>query len=171
MTSKSSHVTQLHDCFFRMKFVQDADDILGSARAPEGRFHYGDQLALYLSATPEGCVVATRAYMSPGDPPRAIYPLLVQSDAIVDLRDPVATRHFGIDTTHRAENWQSARANGDPAPTWQISDRVRALGFHGMFYASRTDPRKTHLTLFRWNCDDGALVSANGEPIPWLDQG
>ena len=169
MTDLRGHVTELQDCFFRMKFLHQAEDILGPARAPEGRFHHDGQRALYLSASPEGCVVASRMYMKPDDPPRGIFPVRVVSDRIVDLRDRLATDHFDIDVTHRAARWQEDRAAGRRAPTWDISDRARALGLHGMLYASRSDPRKTHLTLFDWNSEGGAEVAVAGPIVPWQD--
>jgi RES domain-containing protein len=148
-----------------MKYLHEAKDILGPVQSPEGRFHHDRQPALYLSASPEGTVVASRRYMRPEDPPRAIFPLRIEGGRIVDLRDPVATAHFGIDTTHHAVEWQPVRAAGHVAPTWAISDRIRALGFDGMLYASRSDPSKTHLTLFRWNSLGGPRVGTGGPPI------
>jgi len=44
---------------------------------------------------------------------------------------------------------------------------VRELSLDGMLYASRTDPGKTHLTLFRWNERGGAKVSRCGEALSW----
>ncbi|MCB2130740.1 MAG: RES family NAD+ phosphorylase [Rhodobacteraceae bacterium] len=161
-------LTRIDAVFYRMKFAHEAADILAPARSAEGRSHYGTQRALYLSASAKGTVIASRRYFAPGDPPRAIFPLHVTADRIVDLRDPSATRHFGIDTTHRTAEWQESRARGEPAPTWAISDRVRALGLQGMLYASRSDPAgTTHLTLFRWNEPGGAIVSPAGSAMPY----
>ncbi|MEJ1996810.1 MAG: RES family NAD+ phosphorylase [Maritimibacter sp.] len=153
--------------YWRMKFVKDAGDILGPARAPEGRSHYNGQRALYLSATPEGAAIATKIYLRAGDPERAIYPLEVTNARVVDLRDPAATAYFDIDVTHRAAQWQKIRTEGKPSPTWAISDRVRELGLDGMLYSSRTDPSKTHLTLFHWNEPGSARLAPAGQPVPF----
>lgn len=150
-----------------MLFTQWADAKLAPARSPEGRSHYNGQPALYLSETPDGCIVASKRYIQPDDAARAIYPIHVRTDRVIDLRDPAATRYFDIDTTHRAANWQEIRATGAESPTWAISDRVRKLGLHGMLYASRSDPSMTHLTLFNWNSTKGATVEAAGKPISW----
>jgi len=150
-----------------MKFLAEADDILGPARAPEGRSHRDGQRALYLSATPEGTAIATRIYVRHGDAPRAIFPLRGTAARIVDLRDRTATDALGIDTTHRAIDWQTFRAKGLPSPTWDIADRVRALGLDGMLYASRTDTRLTHLTLFNWNSPGAPEVTLDAPPCPW----
>ena len=158
----------LSGLFWRVKYRHEAGDILGPARAPEGRWHAGGQRALYLSATPRGAVLGTRIYLRPGDPERAIYPLRVSGARVVDLRDAGATARFGIDTTRRTIDWQAFRARGEPAPTWAISDRVREIGLDGMIYASRAEPALTHLTLFRWNEDaESARVEPAGEPLPW----
>lgn len=145
------HTQLLNGVYFRMKALADAGDVLLPAHAPEGRSHRGGQRALYLSATPEGCVVATARYRNATTPPQGIFPLQVTNARIVDLRDDKATDALGIDTTHRAIEWQSLRAKGLHSPTWDLADRIRDLGLDGMLYASRSDPQKTHLTLFRWN--------------------
>ena len=160
-------VVTLTGRFYRMKFLHEAEDILGPARAAEGRSHHGGQRALYLSETPEGTIVATARYVAENDPPRAIFPLWLEGARVVDLRDAAATAAWGIDTTHRAAEWQAIRARGLPSPTWAISDRVRELGLDGMLYASRSQPDLTHLTLFRWNEPGAAAVRPDGNPKPW----
>ena len=165
--SAGDHLTVLDGRFWRMLAVAWDDDLLGPARAREGRFHRNGQRAIYLSATPAGCATAIRRYLWPGDGDRAIYPLHVRSNRIVDLRDPVATEYFAIDTSDRAAEWQADRAAGRPAPTWAIADRVRALDLDGMLYASRSDPSLTHLTLLRWNAPGRAAVEPDGAALPW----
>lgn len=166
--ASGAHTVSLSGRYYRMKLLAEAGDVLTPAHAPEGRFHRDGQRALYLSASPEGCIVATARYVT-GDPaPRGIFPLDLQQAQIVDLHDGRATAALGIDTTHRACEWQDMRTQGLPAPTWDIADRVRALGLDGMLYASRSDPRKTHLTLFRWNeAGSNARLSRAGDPIPF----
>ncbi|SFS21903.1 RES family NAD+ phosphorylase [Yoonia litorea] len=163
----TAHVLTFNDTAYRLKNLADAADVLAPAHAPEGRSHRDGQRALYLSLTPEGCVVATRRYVTGDTPEQAIFPLQVTAARVVDLRDDAATSALGIDTTHRAIEWQSLRSKGLPSPTWDLADRVRALGLDGMLYASRSDPSKTHLTLFRWN-EPGtdARVSLAGPHLP-----
>ena len=162
------HVTQVTGSFFRMKFLAEVGDILGPARAPFGRSHQPGQKTLYLSGSPEGTVIASRIYMKPDDPPRAIFPLHVEGARILDLRNLDAARHYDIDPRLRTLNWQDYLNRGEHSPTWTISDRIRALGLDGMIYASRSDPENTHhLTLFRWNEPDAPKVRQNGAPIPW----
>lgn len=161
------HALSYSGICWRMKFLSEADDVLGPARAPEGRSHYGGQRALYLSTSAEGTVVATRRYMTPQDPARAIFKLQVEEAQVVDLRDPAATSALGIDVSQRAVEWQTIRARGLPSPTWVISNRVRDLGLDGMIYASRTNPKMTHLTLFRWNSPGAPVVKKIDPPIPF----
>lgn len=148
---QDTHVLILDGFFYRLKAM--AEDILAPAHAPEGRFHRDGQRALYLSQTPEGCLVATKRYTVASTSARGIFPLRVSRSRVVDLRDRAATDALGIDTSHRAIEWQSLRADGLHSPTWDLADRVREVGLDGMLYASRSDPSKTHLTLFRWNED------------------
>ncbi|MEL6682508.1 MAG: RES family NAD+ phosphorylase [Pseudomonadota bacterium] len=158
------HVLTLNGIYYRIKALAEADAILEPAHAPEGRSHRDGQRALYLSETPEGCMVATARYTNEATPPRGIFPLRVSKARVVDLRDHAATAALKIDTTHRAVEWQSLRAQGLPSPTWDLADRVRALGLDGMLYASRSDPRKTHLTLFRWNEEGSAAQVKQADP-------
>ncbi len=67
----------------------------------------------------------------------------------------------------RSPEGRSLRDQGLPSPTWEISDRVRALGLDGMLYSSRSDPGKTHLTLFRWNEPNAAHIALAGDPLPF----
>ena len=151
-----------------MKFLAEADDAVGPARSAEGRFHYDGQKALYLSLTPEGTHIASKRYFSPNDSQRGIFSIDVTDARIVDLRDNSAARALGIDTAHRACEWQDYRAQGERAPTWDISDGIRAISLDGILYASRTDPSKTHLTLFRWNTPGTAQVRHDGTVLPFL---
>ena len=168
MIRPEAHSRVISGLYYRIKFVAEAAEVLSPAHTPEGRSHRNGQRALYLSATPEGTIVAVRRYVQEGDPARAIFPLRVTDARIVDLRDTAATAALGIDTTHRAAEWQPMRAEGLPSPTWTISDRVRDLGLDGMLYASRTDRAKTHLTLFAWNAPGSACrLATAGPPIPW----
>ena len=71
-----------------------------------------------------------------------------------------------IAASDRMQLGQAIRARGLPSPTWDIADRVRALGLDGMLYASRSDPRLTHLTLFDWNSPGAfARVTRDGPPF------
>jgi len=162
-----AHLTRLDTIFYRMKFAARGQEIFEQAQSPEGRFHHDGQPALYLSETPEGTAVASKRYIEKGDGRRAIFPLRVVSDRIADLRDEVVAAQLGIETQYRAAEWQSWRARGEPAPTWEISDRARELGLHGILYASRTQPALSHLTLFCWNQPGGATVSRAGPPVSW----
>lgn len=127
-------------------------DPLTPATAAEGRFHHSGQFALYTSLTPEGCAVAIRRYLRPGDPLREIVPLSITADRLADLRGQPAASLV----------WQDIRADGKPAPTWAFSDAARAVGAEGMLYSSRSRPELTHLVIFR----PGLLHSA-GAPLPF----
>ena len=160
----ANHLTHIRGRFWQMLFTEWAAALLAPARSPEGRFHYNGQAALYLSETPKGCFIASKRYMTERDPDRAIYPLFVTSNKIIDLRDPAACAYYKIDTTHRAAQWQDIRATSARSPTWDLSDKVRKSGIDGILYASRTQPKLTHLTLFSWNSSDGTTVKPDGEP-------
>ena len=71
--SDARYLTRVDGIYWRMKFLAEADDAIGPARAPEGRSHRDGQPALYLSETKAGCVVATRIYMRADDPERSVF--------------------------------------------------------------------------------------------------
>lgn len=127
-------------------------DPLAPAAAPEGRFHHAGQFALYASLTPEGCVVALRRYLRPGDPPREIVPLSITATRLADLRGQAAASVV----------WQDIRAGGEPAPTWAFSDAARAAGAEGMLYSSRSRPELSHLVIFQ-----PGLLQSVGPPLPF----
>ncbi len=127
-------------------------DPLAPASAPEGRFHHSGQFAVYASLTPEGCAVAIRRYLQPGDPLREIVPLSITATRLADLSGQAAASVV----------WQDIRAGGKPAPTWAFSDAARAAGAEGMLYSSRSRPELTHLVIFR-----PGLLHGAGAPLPF----
>ena len=139
---------------WRIVFADHVATPAASARAPEGRFHHSGQWAVYTSLTLEGAGVAIAAYVA-GDR-RARMAVKMTVDAkVVDLRalpDPTAASVV----------WQTDRARGDRAPTWDLSDSARDQGAWGVLYPSRSRPDLTHLTLF----DPRAILSCEAA-IPW----
>lgn len=122
--------------------------------SPEGRFHHDGQPAIYTSLTPEGCGIAIRRYLRPGDPPRVLVPLTVAADRLADLRGAGSAPSVV---------WQDIRASGAPAPTWTLSDSARDRGAQGLLYRSRSRPDLVHLVLF-----DPAAIRAVGPEEAWF---
>ncbi|MDX1780254.1 MAG: RES family NAD+ phosphorylase [Thalassovita sp.] len=123
-------------------------------RSPEGRFHHAGQAAIYTSLTAEGAAIAIRRYLHPDDPPRLLYPLEVDAERVADMRGDPAVSVV----------WQDIRAAGKPAPTWTISDRVRAQGAQGLLYSSRSRPDLAHLVLF---AELDKVIRRLGPARPW----
>jgi hypothetical protein len=147
---------------WRILFAADAAAACDPVPSPEGRFHHDGEAALYASLSVEGADVAIRRYLTKGDPARIIVRLAVTADRLADLRDHGTTP---------SAVWQDQRANGQPAPTWALSDAARAAGAQGMLYRSRSRPDLIHLVLFRWNCPDGATLHPAGPPARWTPHG
>jgi len=143
---------------WRILDARRADDPLGPARAPEGRFHHGGQRALYASLSAEGAGIAIARYVADTDPPRIILPLAARLTAVRDLRDEP-------DPARASVVWQDGRARGLPSPTWAFSDSARAAGAEAMIYLSRSRPDLAHIVLFDWSAP-GALSLA-GRARPW----
>lgn len=142
---------------WRILFADRADNACEPARHPEGRFHHSGQVALYASLSAQGAAVALRRYVRADDPPRVIVPLRITAGAMADLRGTPEQAAASV-------VWQDDRAAGAPAPTWDISDRVRADGAQGLIYASRTRPDLSHLVLFE--VSPGTVRQA-GPAAPW----
>lgn len=118
----------------------------GSTRA--GRYNRPDERTLYTSGSPEGVAAALKRY---GEAPRTVVRLAVEADALLDLRDAAGCAALGIDAAAARADWQAALAGGEKPPSWQVSDRARALGADGLIDASRRAPGLWHLVLFRWD--------------------
>lgn len=155
-------LSEFRGLVWRILDARRADDPLGPARAPEGRFHHSGQPALYASLSAEGAGVAIARYVTDTDPPRVIVPLAVRLTAVRDLRaEPDPARASVV--------WQEGRALGLSSPTWAFSDAARAAGAEAMIYLSRSRPDLAHIVLFDWSAP-GALGAA-GPVRPWSPTG
>ncbi|WP_424944178.1 RES family NAD+ phosphorylase [Aliiroseovarius crassostreae] len=163
----NKHVTELTGRFWRSVFFGQEEHLLTPARAPQGRWHHSDQPALYLSGTPEGCRVALKAYQTPDDPPRGIFPIDVHDARVIDLRAAATREALDMPLEDIHVFWATLHKAGNTVPTWQISDRLRGAGVDGILTPSRSRPELTHLTLFRWNRLGGAKVTQTGAPLPF----
>lgn len=151
--------------YWRSVFFGNEDSLISSASAPFGRWHQDPQQALYLSASPEGCRIAVKAYQNDEDPKRGIFPFKVEEATVVDLRDPDTRAGFDISLSDIHVFWADLKAQNEPSPTWVISDRLRALGADGLLTPSRSRPDLTHLTLFNWNRVNGPRVFRDSDPL------
>lgn len=165
--SVPSHFKPVVGRFWRATFQGQEARLLSPARAPNGRWHHDGENALYLSATPEGCRVAVKAYQRPDDPPRVIFPLDVSAAHIVDLCAPSVRDALGMSLERIHVFWADLHAQGQFPPTWEISDQLRTAGAEGMLTPSRSRPELTHLTLFRWNENHAPAVRVAQNPIPF----
>lgn len=153
--------------FWRAGFIAHEADLLTPARAPEGRWHHGGQRALYLSGSPEGCQVALKVYLRESDGARAIYPLEVRADRVIDLRCAETRASLGTSLDEMHAFWADLLTQGRHSPTWSLGDRLRDMGAEGILTPSRSRPDLTHLTLFSWNAPQGPSVRREGAPLPW----
>ncbi len=111
------------------------------ARAPEGRFHHGDQTATYASLTATGAGVAMQRYLGDGIA-RVMVPMHLTATRVVDHR---GNRDLAI-------VWQDIRAGGAVSPTWAFSDAARAAGAQAMIYPCRTRHDLSHVVIFEPAC-------------------
>ena len=148
--------TRISDRFYRSVAVAHEAHVLdGSVSA--GRYSRPDVPVLYLSATPEGVAAAMKAH-DDGSVARMIVAVEVRAERIFDLRDDAACAEAGIDRTDALASWQDVLRDGGVPSSWQVADRLRALGANGLIDPSRTAPGLWHLVLFRWNVPGGAEV-------------
>ncbi|WP_143009316.1 RES family NAD+ phosphorylase [Pelagibacterium luteolum] len=111
------------------------------ATAIEGRFHHSGQTAAYASLSVEGTAVAIKRYLNDGVS-RVLVPMWLEAPFISDQRE----------NPEASIVWQDARACGEVAPTWAVSDRARAIGALAMLYSSRSRPDLTHVVVFDPAC-------------------
>ncbi|MBO9447154.1 RES family NAD+ phosphorylase [Ruegeria sp. R14_0] len=139
---------------WRILFQSQLDTPLAPARAPEGRFHYAGQTALYASLSAEGAGVAIRRYVSAGDPLRVLLQVAVTGAKLVDLRGQPDASVI----------WQDTHAATGTSPTWRFSDHARDAGADGLLYSSRTRPELSHIVLFD---PSPSLIRADASPVEW----
>lgn len=137
-------------------------DALEPARHPEGRFHHSGQRALYVSPERATAGVAIDSYYRPGDAPRVIVPLYLESTALLDFRDLETSTGLGLGGQETRADWRDERARGSSASSWRASDAARNVGADGIIYPSRKVPSRWHLVLFRWNEPGAACLRENG---------
>jgi hypothetical protein len=122
------------------------------ARAPAGRFHHSGQIAAYASLSAEGARVAIQRYLNDGVS-RVLVPMWLTAPQVVDER---GNRDASV-------VWQDIHADGQPSPTWAISDAARATGAVAMLYSSRSRPDLSHVVVF-----DPACLRVVGPATPFI---
>ncbi|WP_170558979.1 RES family NAD+ phosphorylase [Ruegeria atlantica] len=139
---------------WRILFLSQLDAPLAPARAPEGRFHYPGQPALYASLSAEGAGIAIRRYVTAGDPPRVLVQANVTDAKLVDLRGQ----------SDASVLWQDIHAKQGTSPTWRFSDHARSIGADGLMYSSRSRPELSHIVLFD---PSPSLIGVHAPPTDW----
>lgn len=152
---------------WRIHWASQPDQVLQAARAPEGRFHYNGQSALYASLSPTGAGVAVGYYLQPNDPPRIITELHLVSDRIIDASDAETARQIGFGIADTTWRWQIDREAKVAARTWNVSDKLRDLDADGMIFRSNQRPDLHHIALFHWNTNQPTSLSVTGTSLPW----
>jgi len=152
----------LDGLFYRIVPAARLAEALAPAVSPEGRFHHDGQPTLYVSPRPDWACHAIQPYIRAGDPPRVICELHLTGLTVLDLRDPAHCAEWAINPGLAAVPWLPERAKGLPATTWQVSDRARTSGAHGMIYTARSAPARWHIALFRW-----PRTSLTGRVLPY----
>jgi len=66
---------------------------------------------------------------------------------------------YGVTLDNLHVRWDDMHSRGHVPPTWVLADRLRSDGAQGILTASFSRPDLTHLTLFDWNTQSGALVA------------
>lgn len=153
--------------FWRAIKLPDAHRVLSGAASPEGRFHHDGMPALYLSPLADWARIAVRSYLRDNDPPRIVVPVALSPVTLADLRDPDTLAALGLAGHEASVPWQPERAEGRPATSWLAADAARRAGAAGIVYASRSEPLRWHVVLFRWNAPGAPSVTADGPPEPY----
>ncbi|APW37467.1 hypothetical protein RD110_09915 [Rhodoferax koreense] len=142
----------VHGRFYRAVDPDFIDAAIAGSRAA-GRYSTADQPTLYLSASAQGVEAAMAAHSHARAARLRVVGVEVISDRIFDLRDEKACRLAGIDLRDATAPWQELVAQGHRPPSWDVRDRVTAMGAVGLIDPSRKAPGLWHLVLFAWNSD------------------
>ncbi|MDT0212153.1 MULTISPECIES: RES domain-containing protein [unclassified Curtobacterium] len=149
--------SEVRGTFFRAVDPRFRASVIAGSRSA-GRYSRPDEPTLYLSSSVAGVEAALVAHPDT----RATEPVIVEVDVvaprIVDLRDATARGAAGVDLEDATAPWQQVVADGGVPASWQVRDRLVALGADGLIDPSRKRPGLWHLVLFRWNTDGAPQV-------------
>lgn len=140
--------------FHRAVDARFLDAALEGSRSA-GRYSPPGVPTLYLSSSEEGVAAAMVAHTDADSPQRRILAFDVDAERIADLRDAAALRRLGVDLADAVAPWKPDVQAGRRPSSWDVREALEAAGAHGLIDPSRTAPGLWHLTLFRWNDDDG----------------
>ena len=127
-----------------------------------GRFNRKGRETLYTALRPE---TALREANQVGTlQPTTLVAYRADLGPIVDGRDDTVLAPYGMDgTALAAPDWRDRMISGLNVPTHDLTERLVADGFVGLFvpsYAKGSDATDLNLVLWRWNsgADDRLLV-------------
>lgn len=72
---------------------------------------------------------------------------------ILDLTDPAGRDAAQTTLSHLGCAWERLAGDRQPVPTWELADRLRAIGCAGVIvpsFASRATPEDRNLVLWSW---------------------
>lgn len=130
------------------------------ARLWGGRFNRMGRPALYLAATLEGAMreMTQAGFLKPTT--------FVQFDArltgLCDLTDPAIRSDLRVDyATLARDDWRELNDQGRTAPTQDLAETVRDLGFHGLVtpgFARDAIPSDRNVVLFDWTAGPALML-------------
>ena len=129
-----------------------ATSLAGSRAA--GRHSSPAQPTLYLSATPEGVNAAMKAHRDARSAQLRTLRVEVFAQKVFDLRDADRRARAGISLEEATAPWQDRVAQGLRPSSWDVRDRLVALGAAGVIDPSRQSAGLWHLVLFAWNAQN-----------------
>lgn len=151
--------TRVAGTFYRAVDPAHRSQALAGSRAA-GRYSPPGSPTLYLSSSLQGVQAAMIAHRDERVAELEIVEVHVEAEKIVDLRDQAALQTAGVDLSDAVAPWQQIVADGGEPSSWDVRRRLERLGAAGLIDPSRRQPVLWHLTLFRWNDDDGGPTAA-----------
>lgn len=123
-----------------------------------GRWNRPGAAALYMSGAFQTAVAEYQQELSVR--PGTFVAYDVSADRVADLTSAESRETLGVALEDLAGPWKPLALirRGTPA-TWLLADRL-AVGAQGAMVPSAVDPAGLNLVLWRWNCPDGASVTA-----------
>lgn len=156
--------SQIFGIFVKIVMPDDLDITLmkGKKSRPAARFNRKGQDALYLSRDEESARVAIGQYVTEDTRQRLLLTFSVSQCSLLDLRSDEARDICLL----ASQSWLNALRRGEEPSSWIAADKIRSLGYDGLIDPSRRRPGLWHITLFRWNDENGPQVTRLGEPKP-----
>jgi RES domain-containing protein len=126
-----------------------------------GRFNRIGHTALYTSLRLETAWLEAQQGFAFKGQPMTMCAYHVDCEDVLDLRDGATLAACGIARDDLACPWEDLADRGEPVPSWDLADRLLAVGTAAIVvpsFAHGAGPDDTNLVFWRWSRQPSCIV-------------